>query len=181
MNLCKFVSNYSGILSIFHRNIKQTFRNAPVDIKHRDQLEISAIFPSRNSMIAFKLRESARASSQKSLARPHPSCNSTRMASSSSLQTVRRWFRVFRLKCKKRSQSPHNDWHVSHWIIAAVTPSSWFEHNGRVSDIFDHCPDDNLNEFKVYIANEFIIVNFDLIWNFFLKMIGKTCISNSNN
>lgn len=129
--------------------------NLPVDIVGPD---IAAMFPSRNSIIAFKVRESASANSQNSFVRPHPSCNSTRIASSSSLHTVRRWFRVFRLKWRKRSQSAHNDWHVSHWIMAAVTPSSWFEHNGRVSDIFDHWPDDNLlesNFYKKIIVNEF--------------------------
>lgn len=49
--------------------------------------DIIVWLPSRNSTIAFRVLESAKASSQKSLVRPHDSCNSTRMASSSSLQT----------------------------------------------------------------------------------------------
>lgn len=104
--------------------------------------------PSRNSMIAFSVRESAKANNQNSLVRPHPSCSSTRIASSSSLQTVRRWCRVFRFKCRKRSQSAHSDWHVSHWIIAVVTPSSWFAHSGRDSDSLDHCPEDSLHGWR---------------------------------
>jgi hypothetical protein len=43
--------------------------------------------PSRNSTIAFNVQESANAITQKSLVRPHPSCKSTFIASSSSLHT----------------------------------------------------------------------------------------------
>lgn len=59
--------------------------------------------------------------------------------------TVRLCIRVLRFKCKNRSQSPHREPQVSHWIIAAVSPSSWLVHMGRVSDTFDHWPDDSFS------------------------------------
>jgi hypothetical protein len=43
--------------------------------------------PSRNSTIAFSVHESANAITQNNLVRPHPSCKSTLIASSSSLHT----------------------------------------------------------------------------------------------
>lgn len=50
-------------------------------------LEPNQTVPSLNSTMALRALESARAITQKSLVRPQPSCRSTLMASSSSLNT----------------------------------------------------------------------------------------------
>lgn len=116
-------------------------RQRPIEF---DGPEMMALLPSLNSTIAFRVFESAKANSQNSFVRPQLSWSSTRIASSSSLHSVRWWFLVLRFKWRKRSQSPHNDPHTSHWITAGVMPSSWFEQSGRVSDAFDHWPEDSL-------------------------------------
>lgn len=118
-------------------------RHRPIEL---DGPEIIALLPSLNSTIAFNVFESASASSQNNFVRPQLSCNSTRIASSSSLHNVRWWVRAFRFKCRNLSQSPHNEPHTSHWITAGVMPSSWFEQCGRVSDDLDHWPDDSLRK-----------------------------------
>lgn len=60
----------------------------------------------------------------------------TKIASSSSLHTVRLWF-LF--KSKYLSQSPQKEAHLSHLIMATVSPSSWLEHFGRLAFLCEKC------------------------------------------
>lgn len=92
--------------------------------------------PFRNSTSAFRVAESARAISQKSLIRPQPSCKSTRTDSSSSLQTFLTWCQNLGFKCKTRSHSVQRFVtfipvrkceHSLHWITARVS-SLWLSH-----------------------------------------------------
>ena len=58
-------------------------------------LDFLLLLSSRNSIIPFKVAESAAAVSQNSFVLPQPSCRFTLIASSSSLKTCREWCLVF--------------------------------------------------------------------------------------
>lgn len=137
--------------------------------------------PFRNSTNAFRVDESTRAINQNSLIRPQPSCRSTFIDSSSSLQTYHRknlvtsalneqhkavkimyvrcdtfltCVQVFFGRWRIRSHSVHRSPQSLHWSTARVSPSSWFMHFvwNNLFDIGNSVPNKWLNYYCYYYS-----------------------------